>query len=136
MKKPALLRILILFTFVFSMGFLAQAQTSFSCGTRTTCLLDKNDDIKNCSEKDESSLFVFNDNVTMITHTTESNKTVYYIKESEHDEEDNSFTFEVVSENGNDYVFFVFPNDEQIAVYFVDDEGDKYVVLFEIKAIF
>ncbi|MCR4848944.1 MAG: hypothetical protein K5920_08875 [Bacteroidales bacterium] len=135
MKKTTLLRILAIFTFVFTMSFLTQAQTSFSCGTRTTCLLDENAEIENCSEKHESSLFVFNDDITMITHTTETNKTVYYIKESDYDDSDNSFTFEVTSENGNDYVFFVFPDEEQIAVYF-EDEGDSYVVIFEIKSIF
>lgn len=135
MKKLSLIRTLAIFTFVLLMGCYAQAQTSFSCGNRTTCLLDDNDEIEDCTEKTESSLFVFNDDVTMITHTTESGKTVYYIKDSEYDEEDNSFTFDVTSENGNDYIFFVFPDDEQIAVYFVD-EGDTYVVLFEIKSIF
>lgn len=136
MKKTSLLKVIAIFAFVFAMGFFANAQTSFSCSSRSTCLLDENNDIVDCTDKTESSLFKFNEELTMVTHTTESNKTVYYIHNSEYDEEDNSFTFEVTSENGNNYVFFVFPDDKQIAVYFIDEDNDSWVIVFNVKAIF
>ena len=136
MKKESLIKSIAIFTFLFAMGFFTQAQTSFSCTTRTTCLLDEYGEIDNCSEKSESSLFVFNEAVTMITHTTESNKTVYYINDNEYDEEDNSFTFDVTSENGNDYTFYVFPDDNYIAAHFVDKDDNTWVIVFKIKKIF
>lgn len=135
MKKSSLLKIIAVFTFIF-MGYVAQAQTSFSCGNRTICQLDEYDEIEDCTEQKESSLFVFNEALTMITHTTETNKTVYYINDSEYDDEDNSYTFYVTSENGKNYTFFIFPDDDVIAVYFTDEDYDSWVVLFEIKTVF
>ena len=141
MKKTSLLRILAIFTFVFTMGFLAQAQneeqTTFKCVSQTYCLLDDNYDVESCDETEKkSSTFVFNEDITAVTHTTKTNETIYYITNSEYDEEDNSFTFEVTSENGNDYIFFIFPDDNQISVLYVDDEGDTWIAVFEIDSIY
>lgn len=137
MKKASLLRIIAIFAFVLTMGCFAQAQTTFNCSSRTYCLLDDNYDIEGCDDTEEvSTTFVFNEEVTAVTHSTGTNETVYYITDSEYDEDDNSFTFEVTSENGNDYIFFIFPDDNQFVALYVDDEGDTWIVLFEIDSIY
>lgn len=135
MKRQNLLRFIAVFMFM-AMAYVVQAQVSLSCNHRTTCLLDDEGEVVDCMEEDESSLFVFNDDETVITHTTETAKSTYYVQDRDYDESDGSFTYYVTSDTGKDYLFFVFPEDKSILVIFVDSDDDAWAVFFDVKAIF
>ena len=66
--------------FLGAVGTDISAQVSFSCTYREYCSWnDYTEQFVDCSGFEESSLFVMNESETMITHTTESIKSTYYV---------------------------------------------------------
>ena len=120
-----------------AMTFTAKAQVSFSCYHREYC--DWNDELNafesDCVGYDEASLFEMNESETMFTHTTESIKSTYYVKEKENDEENEVWTYDVVSDAGNKYYYIFDPKNKEIRVL---SENDDYntLIRFSVKAIF
>jgi len=114
----------------------AKAQTSFSCYSYKHCLLDDEGEALFCNEYEELSLFVFNDSETMITHTTESAKSTYYVKDKSYDGEDETYSYSVVSDSGSNYILHVDPGDMTILVLYTDEDDDLWAVLYNVKAIF
>lgn len=112
----------------------AQGQTSFSCTERATCLLDDNMEVIDCIHREEASLFVINSAETMITHTTDETKTTYYVKAR--DVEDDTFTYTVKSDTGNDYIFHFDTSDMTVMALYTDEDADVWAVRFKVKAIF
>lgn len=128
----------LLFVLAFmAMTFTAKAQVSFSCYHREYC--DWNDELNafesDCVGYDEASLFEMNESETMFTHTTESIKSTYYVKEKEYDEENEVWTYDVVSDAGNKYYYIFDPKNKEIRVL---SENDDYntLIRFSVKAIF
>lgn len=134
MKKLFLTSIAV-FAF-FMMAVVCKAQTSFSCTERSTCLLDEDLNVVDCINSEEASLFVFNDAETMITHTTDKGKTTYFVHDKEFNSNYDTFIYEVTSDTGNEYLFYIDPDDKSIHVFYSDEDDDIWVVSFKVKAIF
>lgn len=120
-----------------AMAFTANAQISFSCYHREYCAWNKalENYETDCQGYDESSLFVMNDDETMFTHTTESVKSTYYVKDREYDEDNDVWVYDVVSDVGNRYVYIFDPGNKEIRVLAESDDYDT-MIRFLIKAIF
>ena len=137
MKKASLIKAIAIFAFVMTIAQFAQAQTKFKCNKCTICWYDdNNDEIDGCEERKESSLFVIDDDLTTITHTTGTTKNTYYITDADYDEQENIFTFEATDADGGEYLFFVSPDEKKIAVSFEDEVEDSWLILFDIKEIY
>ncbi len=129
----AKLTTLILLTFMFLSSF---SQTSFSCYYREYCYWNENtEEFENCEGYEEASLFVINESETMFTHTIESMKSTYYVNDSEYDSENDVFTYDVVSDVGNEYLYIFDPSNKEVRAVFVQD-GATVLVRFYVKAIF
>ena len=128
--------LLLVLAFV-AMGFTAKAQTSFSCYYREYCAWD--DDLEtyetDCEGYEEASLFVMNDDETMFTHTTESVKSTYYVKERNYDEKNDVWTYDVVSDVGNKYYYIFDPKNNEIRVLAEKDDYNT-MIRFMVKSIF
>tara|TARA_B100001113_G_scaffold333461_1_gene311332 strand:+ start:539 stop:940 length:402 start_codon:yes stop_codon:yes gene_type:complete len=124
--------------FIFS-TYLSHAQISWSTSDSGTCYWDNNQkEWTNCSNKKEfNSLFTFNKDVTMITHTTSELKSVYYIKSIENNEEDLLFKYEVISDVGNEYLMYFDLSNEQIRILsFKGEIEDWYMHVLSVKSVF
>ena len=117
--------------------FTVKAQVSFSCYHREYCSwIDALEDFESdCSGYDEASLFVMNEDETMFTHTTETMKSTYYVKDKDYDENNDVWTYNVVSDAGNKYYYIFDPKNKEIRVL---SEADDYntLIRFYVKAIF
>lgn len=128
--------LLLVLAFV-AMSVTAKAQTSFSCYYREYCAWD--DDLEtyssDCDGYEEASLFVMNENETMFTHTTESTKSTYYVKERNYDEKNEVWTYDVVSDVGNKYYYIFDPKNNEIRVLAEKDDYNT-MIRFMVKSIF
>ncbi len=128
---------LLLITALMAMSFTVKAQISFSCWHREYCswIEALEDYDTECQGYDEASLFVMNDDETMFTHTTESIKSTYYVKEKKYDEKNDVYTYDVTSDVGNKYYYIFDPKNKEIRVL---SESDDYntLIRFYVKAIF
>ena len=109
---------------IVSIQFTTTAQTSFSCSYREYCPWNENlETFDNCEGYEESSLFVMNERETMLTHTTETITSTYYLRNGESDSEYDVITFDATSDVGNEYFFVFDPDNKEIRlVYTRDDE--------------
>lgn len=131
MKKITLTLLLILAT-VWTLS----AQTSYSCHYREYCDWDEEEgEFVDCSGYDEPSLFVMNSDKTMFTHTIESMKSTYYVKKKEYSEENDVWTYEVISDVGNEYYYVYDDKNKEIRVLYEKD-GQTRLIRFYVKAIF
>ena len=121
---------------IVSIQFTTQAQTSFSCSYREYCPWNVDlETFDNCEGYEESSLFVLNELETMVTHTTETLTSTYYLRNGESNSEHNVVTFDATSDVGNEYYFvFDIVNEEIRFMYTRDDE--LTLLRFTVKAIF
>lgn len=88
------------------------------------------------SEDDQSStLFDFNKDLTMFTHTTATITSTYYIKSSTKNTDNNTWEFDVVSDVGNKYHVILDPDNNNIRFIGTDSNGDTYLVRHTIKQI-
>lgn len=114
------------------------AQVSISCTYREYC--EWNDQIKDfesdCNGYEDVSLFVMNESETLFTHTTETIKSTYYVKEKEYDNVNEVFTYTVTSDVGNEYYYIFDLKDKEVRAVFVNDEGKTMLLRFLVKAIF
>jgi hypothetical protein len=114
----------------------AKAQLSFSCDSRKFCTYNKaTATYGNCEEYEESSLFVISKAKTMFTHITELIKSAYYIMSSQYDKEKDAWSFDVISDVGNKY-FYVFEQKNKRVTGFIDNNGEKKLIQFKVKAVF
>ena len=120
-----------------AMTLTLKAQLSFSCYYREVCAWNEAEGHyeDECTGHDEASLFVMNEEETMFTHTTPSMKTTYYVQESEYDEENEVWTYDVISDVGNKYFFIFDPYANEIRVL-ADADDYETMTRFLIKAIF
>ena len=118
------------------------SQTSFSSEYTQQCDWNHYEgNWDDCGDAYEyNSLFVMNKDETMFTHTTSEMKSTYYIKSIEYSEEEANkdlYSYEVVSDVGNEYFFiFDFKNKEVRAVSTRGEEEDWYLIIWHIKSIF
>ena len=117
-------------------GISIKAQISFSCYYREYCKWNQYyEKYEDCSGFEESSLFVMNKAETMFTHTIETMKSTYYVNEKNYDDENEVWTYFVISDTGNKYFYVFDPKNNEIRAVFKRDE-ETILVRFYIKAIF
>ena len=134
--KKNLLRLIAVFAIVMTTACVAKAQTSFVCSHRYACIINDNNELTNCSDRDENSTFIFDDDLTTITHVIGSKRTVYYIDEDEIEyEEDESITFYTYTEDGDIYAIIVTLDDEvNILVFYQDNKDNLWVVTYDVDS--
>jgi len=110
MKKTIFLGItLMLFTIALN------AQSFFSSYKETYTFWDeKKGEFIQYAEETVSSMFELNDEETMFTHTTPDMTSTYYIKGREFDDEKEVWTYKVLSDVGNKYIYIFDPKHNQI----------------------
>ncbi len=112
------------------------SQKSYSCSSKGIAYWNQ---IINNWERDtffeESSLFVVNRMESMITHTTETQKSVYYVQSKIYDKENSRIDFEVTSDLGNRYTFIFHDRNVSVQIFFIKDEI-SILQTFLIKAVF
>jgi hypothetical protein len=94
---------------------------------------------KDCStDNNYNSLMVINDQQTMITHTTEDNKSIYYVESTSivyNDLKEKEWVYNLTSDTGTKYIMKVNPTSRLIfCVYTI--EGEIKETIFMIKSIF
>ena len=94
---------------------------------------------KDCStDNNYNSLMVINDQQTMITHTTEDNKSIYYVESTSivyNDLKEKEWVYNLTSDTGTKYIIKVNPTSRLIfCVYTI--EGEIKETIFMIKSIF
>lgn len=89
-------------------------------------------------DKNAASLFVVNEDETMIYHTTDKMKSVYYITENKNIDKENAVSYNTVSDAGNDYIFIFDYDFKEIKIIniFEDDPHDWYFIRWYVKSIF
>ena len=120
---------------MFCLNFI-YSQTSYSCSRRIICFLNtsiKKYDID--TSYDESSLFFLNKMETMITHTTELQKSTYYIQSKTYNERRALFDFNVISDSGYNYTFMLSEDNKTLSILLFRD-GKSILLIFIIKAVF
>lgn len=131
MKKTILI-----FVFILSSLASLNAQISFSCTYRQYCEWnDSAEKFDNCEGYAESSLFVMNEDETMFTHTIETMKSTYYISSKEYKADTEVWTYDVISDVGNSYIYIFDPKNKEIRVLFIY-EGKAMLLGFTVKSIF
>jgi hypothetical protein len=131
--KTTLKIALVILAFTFTTNVLAQV--SITCHAREYCNWNSDDKkFEDCSGHEESSLFVFNENRTLFTHTTETMSSTYYIQDVELDKENDLYLYKVISDVGNKYLYVIDVKNHEIRVLPLN--GDLKLIRFYIKATF
>ncbi|MGY8951411.1 MAG: hypothetical protein ACKVJW_06475 [Flavobacteriales bacterium] len=118
------------------------SQTSFSCNLKENCAWNEyTASWETCDDAyEDNCLFEMNNDETMFVHTTETIKSTYYVKKSRYtkeDQENGIFSYDVVSDAGNQYYFiFDITNKEVKAVSTSGEEEDWFLIRWYVKSIF
>lgn len=111
------------------------ASTFFSIEGLDYCEYDSvNKNFNNCTPRaGEASLFELNAGKTMFTHTTSSMTSHYYVQTKKFDSQYNLYTYEVVSDVGNKYTFYV-PSSGTGNLSIFKEQGNKsYMIKHHIR---
>ena len=127
-------KILLILLFV---PFIGHAQTSFSCNYKEFCDWDELNEVweRDCDYFENHCLFEMNDAETMFIHTTEKMKSTYYVKEKLSGK-DNQFTYNVVSDVGNEYFYIFDIKNKEVKAITEDENGNSVLIRWYVKAIF
>lgn len=111
------------------------ASTFFSIDYLDYCEYDSvGKNFNNCTNKPgEASLFELNANKTMFTHTTSTMTSRYYVQSKKFDSQYKLYTYEVVSDVGNKYTFYVPAGDSGNLSIFKDLGNKSYMLKHHIK---
>ncbi len=115
------------------------AQTSISCSAYSNSIFNESTNKYDSDTViDESSLFVINKTETMITHTTETQKSVYYITNKIYSNKLHAVTYEATSDVGNKYRFYIRTStkDKFVAVAPLYITEVKALTTFIVKSVF
>lgn len=130
MKKLILTSILMV---MFVAGY---SQTSFYSSYQTSTCYWNTDSKKfdrECSYKDESTMFKLNEDKTMFYHTTASISSAYYITSNEYDSDYDVDMYYVTSDVGNKYLFIVDIKNDQLRVMGDMGSDDAYLLTYFLK---
>jgi hypothetical protein len=113
----------------------ADASTFFSIEGLDFCEYDSvNKNFNNCtSRQGEASLFELNAGKTMFTHTTSSMTSHYYVQTKKFDSQYNLWTYDVVSDVGNKYVFYLPLNGTGNLSIFKEAGNKSYMIKHHIR---
>ena len=126
-------KLFILLLALFVVTTTVSAQTRISCSSFETCLLDENFEEVGCVETEEPCLFTFSEAETIITHTTDVDKTTYYVTKREVD--DTMITYTTTSDTGENFLFIVMVDGSEVLMFFTDGD-DNFMIAFTVKAVF
>jgi hypothetical protein len=127
----------IIYLLLLSVPFFGFGQVNLSCNLKEICDWDEKKEIwdKECNPFEYNCLFTMNEAETMFTHITESIKSTYYIKEKL-SAEDDIFSYNVVSDAGNDYFFIFDMKHKEVKAVSKDENGNSVLVRWYVKTIF
>jgi hypothetical protein len=115
----------------------ANAQTAyFSTSYTQDCNWNANTSkYEDCQGTDQSTMFTLNGEKTMFHHTTQNISSAYYVTSFKHDSEYDVDEYDVKSDAGNTYVFFVDTKNNQIRIVGNNNSsGNKtYMKVYSIK---
>ncbi len=127
----------IILILVFTIPLIAFGQISFSCEYREYCDWNEvSEKFEDCRGYEEASLFTMNKDQTMFTHTIESMKSTYYVKNKIETDDDEYFGYDVVSDVGNEYRYLFDFKNEEVKVLSVDENGNSVLIRWYVKSIF
>ncbi len=115
-----------------------RAQTVYiSSDNRQSCFWDSTDQkFSLCGNlEDFESMFTLNAGETMFVHTTKNMKSSYYIKGKTYSAENDTYTYDVVSDVGNKYQFILGKDAANFIILSTGhtDTKDDYIMKFPIK---
>ncbi len=87
------------------------------------------------ASNEDVTFFEFNSGLTLFTHTTNTIKSTYIIKEFEYDEELSKYTMIVVSDVGNEYEMIVDAINNYVGFFYFDEDDVYILVRHTIKKI-
>jgi len=126
--------LLILFSGILSLSELF-AQINISCNYREVCKWNSfTESFDECHRYEENSLFKLNESETMFTHITEDIKSAYYIDSKTQDEDTGVWMLTVESDVGNDYIYFLDFEHDEIRVA-AESDGELILIRFYIKRV-
>jgi len=127
----------LLLLLLFTTPIICFSQTSFSCNLKEFCDWNEYKDTweDDCNPFEYNCLFVMNKDETMFVHTTATMKSTYYVKEKLSGE-DNQFTYEVVSDVGNEYYYIFDVKNEEVKAITEDENGNSILIRWYVKSIF
>jgi len=121
---------------------LAQAQTtgsvSISTSNKEVCFWTPGTKaFDKCGTNDDyASMFLINSDQTTITHTTNDIKSTYYVNSKDFLTDCNCYSYDVTSDVGNKYTFFMDYDKGLVRVLSSghSDESDDFLILYTIKS--
>ncbi len=110
--------------------------TYYSVDNVDYCVYDSvQKNFKICTNKpDASSLFELNANGTMFTHTTADLTSRYYVKSKKFDKDLNVYEYQVMSDVGNGYTFYVPVSGSGFFSILKDNGNQSYLLKHHIKS--
>lgn len=106
--------------------------TFYSVDTRRTCEWDNNKkEFFNCNTQGEKSIFELNSDETIISHTTNTMKSQYYIREKTFENNANTITYVTKSDVGLDRNFVMDEGKNYIHIV-MEQDSKVYAVSFHI----
>jgi hypothetical protein len=111
------------------------ASTFFSIEGLDYCIYDSvNKNFNSCTARaGEASLFELNAGRTMFTHTTPSMTSHYYVQTKKFDSQYNLYTFDVISDVGNKYTFYLPADGTGNLSIFKEQGNQSYMLKHHIK---
>jgi hypothetical protein len=127
---------LLIFT---ALTFTLNAQTvHMSTSYKQTCYWSESTKkFDQCGDNSEyASMFVLNADESMFTHTTSDLKSSYYVTKKQYDSDYDEYEYDVTSDVGNKYTFFVDLKNNLLKIMsFKDDSpSESYLILFTLKS--
>ena len=114
----------------------ATAQINISTDLRQDAIWDMTNEEWSVFSSDDEQLtfFVIDEDFTMFTHITPNLESAYLIRSQEYDEVNNQYSFDVVSDVGNEYLMVLDVIDENIRILYESGE-ETLLIQHEIKRI-
>ena len=109
------------------------AKTFYSISSRRFCYYNASTKkYDKCQSANETSLFELNPSKTVFKHTTPSITSSYYVQKSTFNSNSNLYEYDVVSDVGNKYVFFL-PVDGKSISILKEDGNNSYLITHYVK---
>jgi len=127
-----MMKMLLALGFLLTTFIQVQAQMNISCNYRETCLYnEETEKFDICDKIEDNSLFKINADMSVITHTTETIKSAYYV-ESKSEDESGVVELQVTSDVGNEYIYFIDIENKEVRIAAKSD-GQIILIRFYIK---
>jgi hypothetical protein len=121
------------------LAFTLNAQTvHMSTSYKQTCYWSESTKkFDQCGDNSEyPSMFTLNSDESMFTHVTNDMKSSYYVTKKQYDSDYDEYEYDVTSDVGNKYTFFVDLKNNLLKIMSFKDDNptDSYLILFTLKS--